>query len=305
MNGTKEAVKLWEKIPNEARLKLLNNVLCRYCKQASGISNATAVIISQDFLLKGDCIQCGNPVVRYIEITVPSSPANNIAHINANVSRITRLLSYSKHGKTDQLISDLTPLKLQSCGHWDPNKQELFEGNDDVDTLIYSNVVAFGTRSCWEMEQILPGDIPGSADYMDDPILKGLDIREHEGFDASIQHFKSLLKVDARCLDAYAHIGNTYYHIEEHWAITQAKSYYKQGAAIGWAAIGKHINDVFLWGLIDNRPFLRCLKGFGLCLLWQNKVNDALAVFRHMLLFNPIDNQGIRFIIAEPLNTEL
>jgi hypothetical protein len=33
------------------------------------------------------------------------------------------------------------------------------------------------------------------------------------------------------------------------------------------------------WGLIDNRPYLRCLHGKGLCLWRLGRVQEAAAVF--------------------------
>ena len=56
------------------------------------------------------------------------------------------------------------------------------------------------------------------------------------------------------------------------------------------------INDVFPWGLIDNRPFLRCLHGLGITLYRQRNVVDAMSIFQKMIWFNPNDNQGARFL---------
>ena len=53
------------------------------------------------------------------------------------------------------------------------------------------------------------------------------------------------------------------------------------------------------WGLIDNRPFLRCLHGVGLSLWRLGKTREAAAAFRKMLWLNPGDNQGARFELAD------
>jgi hypothetical protein len=52
------------------------------------------------------------------------------------------------------------------------------------------------------------------------------------------------------------------------------------------------------WGLIDNRPYLRCLHGKGLCLWRLGKTQEAAAVFHKQLWLNPSDNQGARFNLA-------
>ena len=280
MQGTKEAVNAWNKIPNDARLKILNNVWCSNCRCSRSIGHALAQIINNDFLIKGTCISCGHNVVRYIEdIPIASNNLDPVLVDQENRRKLLfKLTSYPKNGKTHQMITDLPPLNLQPFGQWDLDEQELFpDGADAEDNEIYAEIISLGTRSCWEMEQILPGDIPDSPDEMDDPILQGITILEAHGFDAGIKYFKSLLKIDARCIDAYAHIGNAYFKLGGRRAIDRAKSYYKQGVAIGLISIGDHLNEVFPWSLIDNRPFLRCLEGFGLSFLEQGKTKEALA----------------------------
>ena len=49
----------------------------------------------------------------------------------------------------------------------------------------------------------------------------------------------------------------------------------------------------------DNRPFLRCMHGFGLCLWRLGRFEEAERVFDRMLWLNPSDNQGVRFLIDE------
>jgi hypothetical protein len=48
-----------------------------------------------------------------------------------------------------------------------------------------------------------------------------------------------------------------------------------------------------------NRPCLRCLYGYGLCLWRLNLTDEAAAVFKRMLWLNPSDNQGVRSDLGE------
>jgi len=50
---------------------------------------------------------------------------------------------------------------------------------------------------------------------------------------------------------------------------------------------------------VDNRPFIRCMHGFGLCLWRLGRFDEAGSVFDRMLWSNPSDNQGVRFLIDE------
>ena len=52
------------------------------------------------------------------------------------------------------------------------------------------------------------------------------------------------------------------------------------------------------WGLIDNRPYLRCLHGYGLALWRRGETGAAAQVFRRLLWLNPSDNQGACFLIG-------
>ena len=53
------------------------------------------------------------------------------------------------------------------------------------------------------------------------------------------------------------------------------------------------------WGHVDNRPFLRCMHGYGLCLWRLGRLDEAARVFDRMLWLNPSDNQGVRCLIRE------
>ena len=62
-----------------------------------------------------------------------------------------------------------------------------------------------------------------------------------------------------------------------------------------------NFNGLLPWGFIDNRPFLRCMHGYGLCLWRQGKVDEAAAVFKRMIWLNPSDNQGLGFALPRLL----
>ncbi len=52
------------------------------------------------------------------------------------------------------------------------------------------------------------------------------------------------------------------------------------------------------WGIIDNRPYLRCLHGYGLSLWQLGRIEEAAKVFERLLWLNPTDNQGVRFLVG-------
>jgi len=55
---------------------------------------------------------------------------------------------------------------------------------------------------------------------------------------------------------------------------------------------------------MDNRPFLRCLNGFGYALWRLGRIKEAEPVFERMLWLSPSDNQGARFSWIETKQCE-
>lgn len=53
------------------------------------------------------------------------------------------------------------------------------------------------------------------------------------------------------------------------------------------------------WGWIDNRPFMRCLHGYGLCLWRLRRHEEAVEVFETLIWLNPSDNVGARFMLED------
>lgn len=76
-------------------------------------------------------------------------------------------------------------------------------------------------------------------------------------------------------------------------------THFNVGIQIGKQALGADFDGLLPWSTYENRPFLRCLHGYGLCLWRTGKVEEAKAVFERMLWMNPTDNQGARFPLAD------
>jgi hypothetical protein len=73
--------------------------------------------------------------------------------------------------------------------------------------------------------------------------------------------------------------------------------HYEVGFRIGGMSLREGFDGVLPWGWIDNRPFLRCMNGYGLCLWRLGRFQEAERIFDRMLWLNPSDNQGVRGII--------
>jgi tetratricopeptide (TPR) repeat protein len=143
------------------------------------------------------------------------------------------------------------------------------------------------------MEQVVPGRDPNNFDA--DPISESNDLKDAGDPEAARQLLMELCQADLRCLDAHAHLGNLVFDSSAKVAIR----HYEVGVRIGELSLGPDFEGLLPWGYIDNRPFLRCLHGFGLCLWRLERFEEAEQVFERMLWFNPSDNQGVRFLIDD------
>lgn len=186
----------------------------------------------------------------------------------------------------------LTPLKLKERRMWDP-KDHYWGEPDELIEEWAKPIVSRGPRPEYKMEQVLPGENPDDPDT--DPILEAAELREGGDYLGAERILMSLLAADLRCLDAHAHLGNFVFDHSPEKAIR----YYEVGVRIGELSLGDGFNGVLHWGHIHNRPFLRCMQGYGLCLWRLGRLKEAEEVFTRMLWLNPTDNQGVRFLLGE------
>lgn len=223
--------------------------------------------------------------------------------IPAEIVRVALSRSWRRGGRTfvegeiqsvrlDVPALYLTPLKLHEFGLWEPAEEYWGEEGEPIEDWA-KPIIARGPRPMYEMEQGCGNDDASTLES--DPI--GIAVDLHEGGDrrGAWRQLMSLLELDLRCLDAHAHLGNMAFEMSP----KRALRHYQVGVRIGELSLGADFKGVLPWGLLDNRPFLRCLHGFGLCLWRLDRIAEAKAVFERMLWLNPSDNQGARFLLAD------
>lgn len=189
----------------------------------------------------------------------------------------------------------LVPLRLLDQWPWDPTEEDWGDGDcGDEDEPVeewLSAIIARGPRPSFEMEQVLPGVDPD--DWDSDPILQASELDEAGDSHGARKLLVALLAADLRCLDAHAHLG----HFVFDHTPAKALRHYEVGVRIGELLLGPPFDGLLLWNRTDNRPFLRCMHGLGLCLWRAGRSAEAEAVFERLLSLNPTDEQGIRFLL--------
>lgn len=184
----------------------------------------------------------------------------------------------------------LVPLRLEDRGIWDPREEYWGEPGEPIDDWARP-IIARGPRSEFEMEQVLPGADPDDPDS--DPITESNDLKDAGDARAAFKVLMELCEADVRCLDAHAHLGNFVFDRP-----AEAIRHYEAGVRIGELSLSQSFEGLLPWGHLDNRPFLRCMHGYGLSCWRLGRFEEAERVFDRMLWLNPSDNQGVRGLIG-------
>ncbi len=233
------------------------------------------------------------------EVTLRASGIWDVVPGEIVTVRARRHWSYAGHPyltgdvesrRLDIGVLGLVPLRLEEQGTWDTEAESWGEEGEPLEEWARP-IVARGPRPECEMEQVLPGEDPGDPD--NDPIIEASERNAGGDPPGARKILMDLLAADLRCLDAHAHLGSfAFDHRPE-----EALRHYEAGLRIGELSLGGAFGGVLSWGLVDNRPFLRCLHGYGLCLWRLGRTGEAAGVFERMLWLNPPDNQGVRFLL--------
>jgi hypothetical protein len=145
-------------------------------------------------------------------------------------------------------------------------------------------------RASYEMDPIAWGVFPG-ADPDDNPTCDAVELQEQGDLAGARALLMDALATDLRCLDAHAHLGNFTFERSPERALV----HYEIGFRIGELSLPKPFSGALEWGHLYNRPFLRCLHGYGLCLWRLGRNEEAQCVFERILALSPNDNLGVRF----------
>jgi len=142
---------------------------------------------------------------------------------------------------------------------------------------------------------------PDAYNDLMDEFHSGCESYEEGNLDEAEKVFKMVLAQMPDHLDAIHHLALV---LSERDLYDQARDLWEQAVRIGRKAFPQDFElgkDRLEWGWLENRPFLRCLRGLALARYKEGQIEEALRLFQELLSLNPNDNQGVRAMSQEAL----
>lgn len=179
----------------------------------------------------------------------------------------------------DPRVVGLVPLRLEPRGVSGPSQAGETEPRS-------RRPPEAGPPAAFEMEQAIPegGDMA---------MLEAIGACEARDFEHAQDVLADLLMHDLRCIAARELLGSMAFPALPR----EALRYHESGVRVGDLSFPPDFHGVLPWPWPGNRPFLRCLHGYGLCLWRLKRVEEALVVLERLLSLDPDDHQGARRIL--------
>lgn len=115
----------------------------------------------------------------------------------------------------------------------------------------------------------------------------------------AIKLAQKALKLSPDCADAYLLLGSV-----EAQSMVDVLPYYEKAVAAAERALGAEVFETgrgHFWGLVETRPYMRARAQLA-DLLWElGQPAAAIEHYQELLVLNPDDNQGIRYILLSCL----
>jgi hypothetical protein len=161
---------------------------------------------------------------------------------------------------------------------------------EDGPHAVASRATAGERRPVYRLAQVALTSDDAAADLL----LDAQDCMDAGAYAEADELLHKVLALDLRHLDAHALLGERNL---SGWSAL-ALHHFELGVAIGSLSVREDFGGVLPWGLVENRPFLRCLHGLSRALLRRDRREDAASALRRLLRLDPADHLGARASLA-------
>jgi len=140
---------------------------------------------------------------------------------------------------------------------------------------------------------------PPEYNELMDKFHEGIELWETGHTNSAKKIYKEVIEEFPEFIDAYHHLGLLY---DEEGKDRLAFENWLKGYQIGKQAFPPDFipgRDLLRWGILENRPFLRCTHALGLCFFDGGNLAKGIELSEFIISVNPNDNQGIRMLLVE------
>lgn len=123
---------------------------------------------------------------------------------------------------------------------------------------------------------------------------RGLESLERGDEEKARRYFSQSIEIDSTYADGHNRLADIAMRQGKR---RRARSLYRKAKELAEADI-KDIPEGQFWAVVPSRPYMRALYGLGIVSWQQDKNEQALSVFKHMLKLDPDDNQRVRYFMG-------
>ena len=143
-------------------------------------------------------------------------------------------------------------------------------------------------------ETIMLGQTPSPNTAAEDVFDAGMEHWWAGNRRRALKSFRHALELDPEHADAHNHLGIASMEARK---LKAAERHFRAAIAGGQRHIKRDGAEV-PYNYFENRPYLRGLANLALVLGAQRKWAEALAIHEQMLVLNPNDNNGVRYLVG-------
>jgi len=106
------------------------------------------------------------------------------------------------------------------------------------------------------------------------------------------------LELDSNCADAYNLLAE-----DKAESYLETLNYYLKAIEAGKKTLGNEFEEFkgTFWGFHETRPYMRAMGGLAHTFFQSNQIEKAIDTWEEMLILNPSDNQGVRYMLITAL----
>lgn len=165
-----------------------------------------------------------------------------------------------------------------------------FASIEEANEFIKNNVIGK------KIDEIIPLKNENKTDQekSDDLMYKAYSTSDKNGIKLANEALK-LYSSNVRALNYLAEHAN---NVEESFLL------YKKAMDLGKEQLGDNYfieNKGHFWLMIDSRPFMTAKFGYADCLGAMSNINESISEYQEILVLNPNDNQGVRYVLSSLL----